>query len=311
MAINDLFSKRQKILNGEVSDIYEYEDIPYHLRVQIVHIIQDTLGAGRTTAGENIVEMAYSFIHKALCREYGKFTLYEKYSSHEKKLLNFFLETDDYEEAIDVIEFTFNVIDKKFRASFNIDSFVNNVETLIKPDEAIVELNARFKEHAIGYQFEGGRIIRIDSEYTHAEIVKPVLALLLDDKFKGANEEYLSAHEHYRNGKNKECLTDCLKAFESTMKIICNEKGWKYKEKDTSKALIQICFDNELVPVFTQNQFTALRNIIESGVPTIRNRQGGHGQGQVPQKVDDEMTRYTLNLTGSNIIFLIEQSKIS
>jgi hypothetical protein len=48
--------------------------------------------------------------------------------------------------------------------------------------------------------------------------------------------------------------------------------------------------------------------LLESGIPTIRNKLGGHGQGQVPQRVDDEITRYALNLTGTNIIFLVEQS---
>lgn len=94
------------------------------------------------------------------------------------------------------------------------------------------------------------------------------------------------------------------------MKIICKERNWEFNQTDTAKKLIQICFRNELVPTFTQNQFTSLQNLLESGIPTIRNKLGGHGQGQVSQKVDDEMTRYGLNLTGSNIIFLVEQSGI-
>ncbi len=92
------------------------------------------------------------------------------------------------------------------------------------------------------------------------------------------------------------------------MKIICKEKGWSFQQTDTSKKLIQICFQNNLVPTFTQNQFTSLQSLLESGVPAIRNKLGGHGQGQAPQKVDDGMTRYALNLTGANIIFLVEQS---
>jgi hypothetical protein len=105
-------------------------------------------------------------------------------------------------------------------------------------------------------------------------------------------------------------LADCSKAFESTMKIICKEKGWNYNQNDTSKKLIQICFNNLLVPIFTQNQFTSLQNLLESGIPTIRNKLGGHGQGQALQIVDDGITRYGLNLTGTNIIFLVEQSGI-
>ena len=94
------------------------------------------------------------------------------------------------------------------------------------------------------------------------------------------------------------------------MKIICNERKWKFNQADTSKKLIQICFQNNLIPTFTQNQFTSLQSLLESGILTIRNKLGGHGQGQEMQKVDDGMTRYALNLTGTNIIFLVEQSGI-
>lgn len=72
MAIFELFSKRQKKLRGEVPDVYQYEDIPQQLRVQIVHIIQDTIG--RDKYGES-ARSSYEFIHKALCKEYGVFTL--------------------------------------------------------------------------------------------------------------------------------------------------------------------------------------------------------------------------------------------
>ncbi len=245
-------------------------------------------------------------INDILIREYGVFSLGN--GSHENCVLNHLLKTSNIEEVIDVIELAFKVIDKIIRENFLWYSKYVNVK--LKPSEAISELNDRFKEHGIGYQFESGQIIRLDSTLIHSEITKPTLSLLINPKFKGANEEYLKAHEHYRYGRNKECLTECLKAFESTLKIICTEKNWNFNQTDTSKKLIQICFQSGLIPTFTQNQFTSLISLIESGIPTIRNKLGGHGQGQVPQKVDDEITRYGLNLTGTNIVFLIEQSGI-
>jgi len=142
----------------------------------------------------------------------------------------------------------------------------------------------------------------------HAEITKPAIALLWNQKYQGANEEFLKAHEHYRHGRNKECLADCLKAFESTLKIICTEKNWPFQPTDTAKTLIQVCFTNGLIPPFMQNQFTSLKSLLESGIPTLRNKLGGHGQGQIPQQVSNEITRYGLNLTGANIIFLVEQA---
>lgn len=315
MAIFDLFSKRQKRLRGEVPDIFTYDNIPQPLRVQIVHIIRDVIGEDQHSSFRGLgsgerAKKAYELIHQTICREYGVFKLGNgRHSeSDEEQLLNYFLQTKEVEETIDIIELTFKYIDRIIRKDYN--EYQHYTGSKLDPDDAINELNERFKEHGIGYSFTACEILRIDSTYIHKEITKPVISLLSNRKFKGANEEYLTAHEHYRHGRNKECLAECLKAFESTLKVICKEKGWAYNQTDTAKKLIQVCFTNNLIPSFTQNQFTSLQNLLESGIPTIRNKLGGHGQGQVPQKVDDEMTRYGLNLTGTNIIFLIEQSGI-
>lgn len=309
MAIFDLFSKRQKKLRGEIPEIYTYDSISNELRVQIVHILKDSFGVeiGKYNS-KNKPEEIYQLIHKILCKEYGVFALIDKYSNDEHNILTFILTEKNIEKVLDVVELSFRCILRLIKEDYDEYIYYNKIE--LTPDESILELNDRFKEHGFGYQFESGEIIKVDSTYIHSEITKPALTLLWNKKFNGANEEYLKAHEHYRHGRNKECLTECLKAFESTLKIICTEKGWAFNQNDTSKKLIQVCFQNSLVPTFTQNQFTSLQNLLESGIPTIRNKVGGHGQGQILQVVDNEMTRYGLNLTGTNVIFLIELSGI-
>lgn len=306
MAIFNLFSKRQKALRGEVPEVFIYDQLPNPLRVQIVHLIQDTIGERKSAYGADKPNEAYGLIHETLCREYGVFSLSNHHRTSDRlAVTNYLLSIDDIEKALDVVELAFRYISVVINPQPYYSSETN---VKLSPDDAIEELNVRFREHGIGYQFESDEIIRVDSTYIHSEITKPVLTLLWNEKFSGANEEYLKAHEHYRHGRNKECLTDCLKAFESTMKIICEEKGWAYNQTDTASKLINVCFANNLIPSFTQNQFSSLQNLLTTGIPTIRNKVGGHGQGQVPQKVDDELTRYGLNLTGTNIIFLIEQS---
>ena len=306
-----LYSKRQKVLRGEVPEVFTYDKLPDSLRVQILLIIDDAFGTDIGRYGSNNQpDKAFAEIHEIICREYGVFDLginntgYAR--SGREQLKNQLLYAPELDKVFDVVEFCFkyivNVIGK------DIHRYKQYTTIKLTPEEAVDELNIRFKEHGVGYQFESGEIIRVDSTYIHSEITKPVLTLLWNERFKGANEEYLKAHEHYRHGRNKECLTDCLKAFESTMKIICSEKGWEYNQTDTASKLINVCFANNLIPSFTQNQFSSLQNLLTTGIPTIRNKVGGHGQGQVPQKVDDELTRYGLNLTGTNIIFLIEQS---
>jgi hypothetical protein len=311
MPIIDIFSKRQKRQRGEFPDVYQYNSIPQALRVQCAQIIQEAIGEPGTnlTFTPDKAGQAYNDIHSILCREYGVFTLgNDRYQSDEESVLNFMLQTDDVEKALDVVEVSMryiqNFIKPRFR-EFEIDANVK-----IEPDIAVEELNGRFKEHGVGYQFEGNQMIRVDSTYMHSEVVKNVINLLWNNTFSGANEEFLKAHEHYRKGNNTECLNECLKAFESTMKVICDEKVWAYNQNDTAKKLIAKCLNNQLIPTYLQDQLHSLPKLLESGVPTIRNKLGGHGQGNTQQTADDEITRYALNLTGSNIILLVEQSGI-
>ena len=175
--------------------------------------------------------------------------------------------------------------------------------------DAVEELNERFKEHGVGYQFTNGQIVRIDSEFIHAEIVKPALNTLSQQHFAGAQQEFLKAHEHYRKGNSKEALSECLKSFESIMKAICDKRGWSYNNDATAKFLIQACFKNELIPSFWESHYSALRNLLESSVPTGRNKLSGHGQGTTPVSVPNHLVAYMLHMTASAIVFLAEADK--
>lgn len=311
--IFDLFSKRQKKLRGDVPDIYNYDDVPNTLRVQIVHIWFDVLGNNEDYSSyQNGVKNAYKFIVDTLCREYGLFNLpsHDKYYKYNKRmylneLVSFFLEEKDIDKIIDVIELSFKVINHVTK-DYNY-LFRRNAEKLV--ENAINELNNRFKEHGIGFQFMENEIIRIDSELIHREVVKPALKLLNQKNYQGAQEEFLSAYEHYRHGKNKESLNDCLKAFESTMKAICDKHKWHYQSNATAKTLIQICFDKELVPSFWQTQLTSLRSILESSIPTGRNKLSGHGQGTETKTIPNYLVAYMLHMTASTLLFLITAEK--
>lgn len=290
MPIFDIFSKRQKKLRGEMPDVYDYDDLPKPLRVQIVHIWRDTLGDDYSER--------YKFIVDTLFREYGVFALAETDSimrNYKKEFFTFFLQANNVENALDAVELSFQVIDEYSSNS----------------DDAIEELNERFKEHGVGYQFTNGRIVRVDSEFIHAEIVKPALKLLGQSHYAGAQQEFLKAHEHYRKGNAKETLSECLKAFESVMKAICDKRGWSYGNNATANPLIQVCFDNGLIPLFWQSHYSSLRNLLESSVPTGRNKLSGHGQGTTPVSVPDHLVAYMLHMTASAIVFLAESDKNS
>ena len=108
---------------------------------------------------------------------------------------------------------------------------------------------------------------------------------------------------HYKRGMTS---ADCLKAFESTLKCICDRRRWGYKPTDTAKALLNVVFEKGLVPAFLQSHFTSLRSSLEAGVPTVRNKLGGHGQGGTPVAVPDSLAAYALHLSATNIVLLVQ-----
>lgn len=305
MALYEIFSKRQKALRGDVPDVYTYTEIPQPLRVQIVHVWHDTLG-NKDQYYDGKVKEAYEFIVNTLCREYGIFNLSDTNRHRDRnyiiELETFILNESNFERVLDAVELSFKLIDR-FTRDWD---YLHRQRASSIADNSISELNSRFKEHGIGYQFIDGDIIRVDSELIHSEVVKPALQLLHNKEFKGAQQEFLNAYEHYRHGNAKEALTDCLKSFESVMKSICDKREWTYAPNSTSKVLIQVCLDKELIPKFWQEQYTSLRCLLESSVPTGRNKLGGHGQGTTPVTVPNYLVSYMLHMTASAIVFLIE-----
>ncbi|TWT87054.1 STM4504/CBY_0614 family protein [Stieleria varia] len=300
MAVFDLFSKRQKRLRGDVPEVYVYDDVPSPLRVQLVQILQD--GIGRDEQFQDVPLQLYAHIHKTLCREYGVFSLTKEHRSSDwESVANYLLQTDDVEHIIDIVELCLRAVDTVIR-----ERNWQYIGCSSSPDATIAEANSRFKEHGVGFEYVSGEVIRIDSQLIHDDVVKPALKLLSDPKYKGANDEFLKAHEHYRHGRHKECLAECLKAFESTMKTICDLKGWQYQPRDTAKTLIDTCMTNGLFPTFMQSHIGNLRAILESGVPTVRNKLGGHGQGATVTTVSESTARFALHSTAANILLFVE-----
>jgi AbiJ N-terminal domain 4 len=316
MPIIDLYSKRKK--RSEKSDqpeIYQYDEFPLVFRRRVIHIWCDAIGLYQTMdryggydyyiSQENY--KLWSLIYNILNKELGLSDPISPLPTDPfKQCKNLLLDDSipvDY--LLDLIEITFNVIDKIIREELkNFDK-----PNISQPDEAISELNHRFREHEIGYQFEGGQIIRVDSKFIHAEVVVPALGLLSDPNFAGPEQEFRSAHEHYRRQEYKDAIVDALNSFESTIKSICDVRGWEYSKTATAQKLIEVIFTKELIPKYLQTHFSSLRSMLEAGVPTVRNKTSGHGQGATPVDVPEHLAAYVLHLTASNIVMLIEAHK--
>ena len=53
------------------------------------------------------------------------------------------------------------------------------------------------------------------------------------------------------------------------------------------------------------NHLSSLRVTLESGLPTVRNKTSGHGQGKMEIEIPTEFAEYAINLAAVNIVFLV------
>ncbi len=140
----------------------------------------------------------------------------------------------------------------------------------------------------------------------HAEAVVAALTLLSKPGFEGPQREFLGAHEHYRAGRYKEATTEAAKAFESTMKAICELKGWSYQPGARASDLLKVLRANRLWPDYLDASFDQLVATLSSGLPRVRNEDAAHGQGGVPRAVPGYVAAYALHLADSKMVLMAE-----
>ena len=222
----------------------------------------------------------------------------------QKRCEDLLLHRESVEKVLDLVEASFAYIDEIARKFSQYQRQKHGIT--VTATCAIEELNERFKRAGVGYAFEDGRIFRVDSELIHSEVVKPALRYLHQQGFEGPREEFLNAHAHYRAGETKDAITDANNAFESTLKCICDQRGWEYLPGVPASGLLKVVCTHGLLPDYLHTSFAQLVATLKSGLPKVRSEEGAHGQGGTPRKTPDYMAAYALHLAAANIVFLAE-----
>jgi hypothetical protein len=61
-----------------------------------------------------------------------------------------------------------------------------------------------------------------------------------------------------------------------------------------------------LIPGYMETQFAGFRSTLVDGLPTVRNKTSGHGQGRSAKQVPGYLAGYALHLAATNIVLLVE-----
>ncbi|EEF59765.1 AbiJ-NTD4 domain-containing protein [Pedosphaera parvula] len=155
----NLFSKSQN--DGKKPDALSH-DLPYDLRVQIMQIWEK--GFGEDVSYHPGPGMAYRKIYQILCEEHKLLEL-PQVSQHELPLrgviAEYFFNLRDVSMALDVVQVVFNVMENMMYRTFT--PWGDNAFSLarFRPADIIEELNRRFNENNVGYQYVRGQIVTI------------------------------------------------------------------------------------------------------------------------------------------------------
>lgn len=309
MAIFELFSQRQaNITNSGKIDVYQYTDIPSKLRNQIKQIAIEGIGYVAITDAD-CVEMDsnpwWDKIEKIFLRETGL----DPFSCDDcagSRIIDF-MNVCNTEEWLDLFDLIIKTIIFIKEDASPTERHKWSITT--STDELIEEINHRLRQADVGYQIEENRLIRIDNQFIHAEVVKPALTLLSGKAYEGPREEFLSAHKHYCAGEYRQAVASAANALESTFKAIFKQKQWSYVKGARISDLAKVARNHHLWPDHLDKNFEQLVASLQNGLPKIRDNIASHGQGAETKHVPSYVATYALHLAATNIVFLTEATK--
>lgn len=299
----NVFSRRPGNVNRSLAPV------PLEFRNRVIMLCTDVFGRERDSPHPTEF---WPQIHKRLQYLVGSPTLVKDVRSHSfMDEVVAFLRTCPDGGFLDFIEYIFQADDyRKFWSQR--DYLVSDINYLLHVDnipyvvtQSVWKLEkepfyeGQLQEREV--QVAPPRVICRDDEVTHALAIEPALTLLRDHHFTSANQEFLDALSDYRKGDYGDCLVKCGSAFESTMKLICDRKGWSYSQNDPAKRLLDVIFQNSQLE---KNHFEqALMNIA-----TLRNKLStAHGAGTQQRNIPQHLAKYAINATAAAMLLLVEE----
>lgn len=163
------------------------------------------------------------------------------------------------------------------------------------------ELNGIFAEEGCAWVFCDRSFFQIDSKFLEEKVHTQVHELLNGNGFMGALEEFVEARNDFASGDFKGTILNAGKAFESVMKtILCREEG-------VAGDLIKALGRSQILEDVPENLKKSFESKVFEAVPLLRNKMGGHGQGQQVVVVSRELAELCLNLAGSVILYCIRR----
>jgi len=196
---------------------------------------------------------------------------------------DFFLKRD-HEEKMDIIEYWYSCLSQSEQSDFQHD------------------LNELCFKYSFPWVMANGYFFRIELKFIDMEIIKPTLEMMAHEKFTGSLDELVEALGELTAGNYKDAIHKSAKSFESVMKAVLGVSS------GTASNLLRGLEENDFFDDITPTVSKAIGDSVFMGLPFMRNRLGGHGQGQDILKVPENYARLAVELAVIFNRFIIQQS---
>ena len=278
-----LFFERAKESRGEVPTTFVYNEIPDEVKRQLVLI---------WSSDPNLPYHVEPIVRQ-LRESLGMFQIASitRTNSYFEELATFFLETENVDYALTVIDEVSIVLKTRYLHGL------------------IARMNERMRFAGIGYKHDGIGLHRVEDEIFDGEVTQKTLGILAKKSYHQTRTHISNAYSELRAGQYDDALTDCCQALETAVKTRLKENKVPYDEKLNMNQLLEILKKQIVAPKFLQTYFENFVEVIK-GVSIARNKEGGHGktEGVKPQitKDDDHFVRFVINQTLANILLVTE-----
>lgn len=301
--------------NGEIPNLWTYDELPQNVRVQIWRQIIKI----RECQSDSEFISFIKIVRDYLCDEIGVNRLNKYHDDYfgdvSKEVEYFFYNGLENTNSQTNFRYALSFIEVVCRLIVGIIKNAEFDSEKEKMSSIIDMINYRLKEAKIGWTFntDARMLMRVDDEATYQLAIKPAFQLLSNVKFKETTDNFINAYQAYQEGghKNLESAVDfAIKTLESAIRNICKIKKYDFNENATLHPLIQTLIRNRYFPNYHDDYLNSMEKIfMESGV--IRNKMTGHGKEEdkakdVKKVLDNNLVEFVLSQTASCIVFFIK-----
>lgn len=172
---------------------------------------------------------------------------------------------------------------------------------LDRPADFQAEINEAFQDEKCPWLLCDGIFFQFDSQFLEIHILHRAHELLIAARFDGALQEFMDARNDLAAGDYKDTIHNATKAFESVLKAM------QTRNDGNAKVLINDLKAMQFYEGFPPSLVSGFGDQVLMSLPTIRNRAGGHGQGEAVVEVPRSLAELSLNLAAVFIVFLVKR----